>query len=139
MKRTLIITIAALLCGCASVGNNFDSRKLSEVKKGETTESQLVGLFGQPTQRGINSDGDVTMQWIYSEATAKGATFIPIVGAFAGGTNIKTKILNVYLDQLGKVSSYNYSGGDTQAGGGTQSEPSDSTNQVSSLKSPRMK
>ena len=76
-----------------------------------------------PNQRGINSDGLVTMTWIYSEATAKGATFIPIVGAFAGGANVKTKTLLVCLDTNGKVTDYSYSGGSTQSGAGTQSDP----------------
>lgn len=137
MKIILCILASALLCGCASVGNNFDSRKVSEIKKGETTEPQLVALFGQPAQRGINEDGLVKLTWVYSESTVKGATFIPIVGAFAGGANVKTKMLTVRLDQSGKVSGYDYSGGETQAGSGTQSDPEGSTNRAASCASPK--
>ncbi len=135
-KIFCFLTSVALLCGCASVGNNFDANKVSTIKKGETTEADLIKTFGQPSQRGINSEGTITLSWIYSEATAKGATFIPIVGAFAGGANVKTKILCVYLDQSGKVSRYDYSGGSTQAGAGTQSD-SESSAATTPVKSPR--
>ncbi len=136
MKTILpILFLTALLSGCASVGNNFDSSKVTTIKKGETTEPDLVKMFGSPNQRGINSDGLVTMTWIYSEATAKGATFIPIVGAFAGGADVKTKSLLVYLDTDGKVASYSYSGGTTQSGTGTQSDPENPP--VKPVKSPR--
>lgn len=137
-KTTLLLTItAALLCGCASVGNNFDSRKLSEVKKGETTEPQLVALFGQPAQRGINEDGVVKLTWIYTELTTKGATFIPVVGMFAGGADTKTKTLIVRLDSAGKVAGYDYSGGGFSATEGTQNDPESSTDRAASCASPK--
>jgi len=41
----------------------------------------------------------------------KGATFIPMVGMFAGGADTKTKTLVVRLDAAGKVAGYDYSVG----------------------------
>src|ERR1051326_7226426 len=82
MKTLIPILLAALLCGCASVGKNFDSRKIAEIKKGETTEADLVQMFGPPAQRGVNSETGLTLTWIYCEATVKGESFIPFAGAF---------------------------------------------------------
>ena len=134
MKHLIyILASAALLAGCASAGNNFDSRKLSEIKKGETTESQLITLFGKPESRGINEDGVVKLTWLYTESTVKGATFIPLVGAFAGGVDSKTKTLMVRLDQAGKVAGYDYSGGGFSSSSGmVQGDPESATNHPTS-------
>jgi outer membrane protein assembly factor BamE (lipoprotein component of BamABCDE complex) len=139
MKKTILsfITCAALVCGCASVGNNFDSRKVSEIKKGETTEAELVKMFGQPNQRGVNSESGTSLTWIYSEARVKGETFIPFAGAFVGGATSKVKTLMVQLDQAGKVSSFNYSGGGFESTGTTQADPENGSSTNEPAKSPK--
>ena len=69
--KTLLGTLAAaslVLCGCASAGKNYDSRKVAEIVKGETTEAELRQMFGPPLSRGVNSESNTTLTWIYSEA-----------------------------------------------------------------------
>jgi len=132
-----LLVCVALLCGCASVGNNFDSRKIPEIKKGETTEAELSKMFGPPNQRGINSESGTTLTWIYSEAGVKGETFIPFAGAFVGGATTKVKTLVVQLDQQGKVASYNYSGGGLESTGTTQPDPENGTASASPARSPK--
>lgn len=112
----------ALVVGCASVGNNFDEGKLSQIKKGETTEAQLVEFFGNPQNRTVNSDAVVTMTWMYAESTVKGESFIPYAGAFMGGSRSKTKSLTVLLAD-NKVTSYTFSGGGGESRGTTQDTP----------------
>ena len=114
--------IAVLLAGCASVGNNFDDSKVSQIKKGETTEADLVQMFGQPQNRSVNSEGQTTLTWMYTQANVKGQSFIPFAGAFVGGTESKTKTLNVTL-QDGKVRTFACSGGGTESRGTTQDVP----------------
>lgn len=113
MKRIASLLVATALVftvGCASTGNNFDDTRVSQIKKGETTESDLIRLFGDPVQRGVNSEGMTTMTWMYVEARVKGESFIPYAGPFVGGTRSKNKTLNVTLND-GKVANYNFSGG----------------------------
>ena len=137
-KPTLcFILCAALLCGCASVGNNFDSRKIVDIKKGQTTESDLQKMFGPPNQRGVNSESGTTLTWIYTEARVKGTTFIPLAGSFIGGAATKTKMLTVQLDTEGKVASYNYSGGGLESTGMTQADPENATAAPAVAKSPK--
>lgn len=126
-----------LLCGCASVGNNFDSRKITEIKKGETTEADLQKMFGPPNQRAVNSESGTSLTWIYSESRVKGETFIPFAGAFVGGATSKVKTLVVQLDQQGKVSSYNYSGGGFESTGTTQPDPENNGSTPAAAKSPK--
>jgi len=76
------------------------------------------------------------MVWLYSESTIKGATFVPIVGLFAGGADTKNKMLTVRLDQAGKVAGFDFTGGAMDVSNGTQSDPENSTNHPP-LKTPR--
>jgi hypothetical protein len=124
--RSLVSFFLSLLTlfavSCASVGNNFDESKISEIKKGQTTETDLVGMFGPPQNRSVNSDTGLTLTWIYSEAKVKGESFIPYAGAFMGGTRSKSKTLSVMLAD-NKVTSYTYSGGGTETRNTTQDTP----------------
>jgi hypothetical protein len=128
MKKSFL-SLSGILCllalfavSCASVGNNFDDSKISEIKKGETTEADLVKMFGEPQNRSISSENGLTLTWIYSEAKVKGESFIPYAGAFMGGTRSKMKTLSVMLAD-NKVSSFTYSGGGTETRNTTQDTP----------------
>jgi hypothetical protein len=127
MKNTRILGLSALcsiiLFGCASAGTNFDSRKVTEIQKGRTTEADLVGMFGEPKARGIKTGGVKTLSWVYVQSQVKGETFIPFAGAWLGGTDTKTKTLTVSLDDKGTVSDYEYSGSDLSGTGTLQDDP----------------
>jgi outer membrane protein assembly factor BamE (lipoprotein component of BamABCDE complex) len=103
MKTTILaIAIAALFCGCMSVhtGNNFDASKVSQIKKGETSESQLIAMFGQPNQRTTNSQTGNSLTWMYSQGNAG-----------LGGATSTNKTLTAFMNQAGIVTDYNYSTG----------------------------
>jgi hypothetical protein len=125
----LSLSLSGLLCGltlfavsCASVGNNFDDTKISDIKKGQTTEADLVKMFGDPENRMVNSDSALTLTWIYSEAKVKGTSFIPYAGPFMGGTRSKSKTLSATLTN-NLVASFTYSGGGTETRNMTQDTP----------------
>lgn len=123
MKTILTLCCVALLAvGCASTGNNFDENKLSQIKKGETTEQELVQMFGQPQNRSVNSDGVATLTWMYAEARVKGESFIPYAGMFMGGSRTKMKSLVVTLAE-NKVTNYTFSGGGNETRNMTQGDP----------------
>jgi outer membrane protein assembly factor BamE (lipoprotein component of BamABCDE complex) len=129
MRNLLIAFLAAsIICGCASYGNNFDEKKVSQIRKGETTEADLISLFGAPTGRCVNSESGAVLTWTYAESRTKGETFIPIAGAFVGGATTSSKTLIVRLDQSGKVLDYSYSSGNTGSSGMPQPVPGASTN-----------
>jgi outer membrane protein assembly factor BamE (lipoprotein component of BamABCDE complex) len=111
-KLKLVITaaFAGILVSCASVGNNFDETKVSQIKKGETTEADLIQMFGQPQNRTVNSEGVSTLTWTYAESRVNGKTFIPYAGSFLGGSSSKNKTLTVSLLD-GKVTSFTSTGG----------------------------
>lgn len=121
--KCIIATLAAaFLVGCASTGNNFDESKISQIKKGESTEADLTALFGTPQNRTVDSEGTTMLSWVYAETKVKGESFIPYAGAFLGGGRSKSKTLNVALLD-GKVKSYTLSGGAGESRGTTQDVP----------------
>jgi len=80
------ITAAALiLCGCVSSGTKVTAEQASQFVKGTTTETQVIAKLGEPNSRSAASDGTLTFVYFYVRASADAATYVPIVGAFAGG------------------------------------------------------
>jgi outer membrane protein assembly factor BamE (lipoprotein component of BamABCDE complex) len=100
MKKVTIITIILLmfLIGCASVGHKLDQEAVSKIKKGETTKKEVLALIGSPDQIVNLGNGDTSWSYTYVRATAKPATFIPIVGPFVGGTNVQNQFLTITFD-----------------------------------------
>jgi outer membrane protein assembly factor BamE (lipoprotein component of BamABCDE complex) len=114
LKLILSAMAAIWMVACASTGQNYDESKVSQIKKGETTEAELVQWFGQPEQRGITSESLTTLTWQYFEARVKGKSFIPYAGAFVGGSDSQHKTLTVTLGADGKVTSFNSSAGKSE-------------------------
>lgn len=114
------VVLGFLVVGCGSSGTNFDSAKVSQIKKGETREAQLIQWFHDPEQRTIDSDGNTHLIWRYSEAEANASNFIPIYGAFAHGSHGGNKMLRLTLKN-GIVTNYEATEGTSGARTGTQS------------------
>ena len=118
-----LAAVLVLLPGCVSSGKNFDESKVSQIKKGETTEPHLVKLFGPPENRTVDSEGTTHLNWTYMESRMKGEGFIPIAGAFMGGANSRHKMLTVTLGPDGKVTHFTSSGGGSEVRHTTQDAP----------------
>jgi len=142
-SKTLGVGLAALVAaiialtpsGCASSGSNYNEAKVSEIKKGQTTESELVAMFGEETNRSVDSNGNVSLQWTYFENRVNGKTFIPFAGSFLGGTDTKQKFLIATLNPEGTVESFQSSSGGMGTRGHTQSKDA-STAGSGSVKAP---
>ncbi len=114
---TVVFVGAALVgfLGCHTMGQQIDQSKVAEIKKGQTTEADLVQMFGPPNQRTVSSEGNTILMWMYHETRVKGASFIPIVGLFAGGADTKQQSLVVTLGPDGKVTQFQSSGGSSDS------------------------
>lgn len=58
----LALALPIAIGGCATVGRDFPSQRVADIRKGETTKQDLLKSFGRPYRRGIE-DGDST--WTY--------------------------------------------------------------------------
>jgi outer membrane protein assembly factor BamE (lipoprotein component of BamABCDE complex) len=102
---SVILGIIALY-GCASVGTPIATQNVPKIRKGVTTEAELVQMFGSPTDKSLLANDKTVETWIYTHNQVKGTTFIPYAGAFVGGSHLEIQKLMVYLDRDGKVHNY---------------------------------
>ncbi len=125
----LLLTLAVVLTGCASSGHELDQNKVSQIKKGVTTKTQVLELVGKPEEVAINDAGESTWTYRYTHTSAQAQNFIPIVGAFDSGydTQVQTTTVTFTTDGIVKSMSTGY-GGDTvnagvSAGGKPNTDP----------------
>ena len=67
--------ICVSLIGCATrtyiSGNDFDTSKVAEIKKGVTTSDELVSLLGKPFDKSVKSEDEVVWSYIWYKTTSK--------------------------------------------------------------------
>ena len=122
MKKTLkLLLVIVIATGCASVGRKIDQTAVDRIKKGTTTTDEVFKSLGSPDQTIRIGNGDVTFQYLYVRATAKPESFIPVVGAFAGGANVQNQMVMVTFGPDGIVKEIVSSYGATESGFGASS------------------
>ena len=80
------------LVGCATGGRPYEDSKIAMIKRGVTTERQLVDWFGPPDARMMAPDGSRDLNWRFAHKNSGRA------GSYGR--------LEVRLDADGKVISY---------------------------------
>ncbi|MCL2873153.1 MAG: outer membrane protein assembly factor BamE [Betaproteobacteria bacterium] len=103
MKLAILAIAAMVLIGCASSGVRVTEDQTSTFVKGETTRSQVLQALGDPTSQTKMSDGTRSITYTYAKARARPATFIPIVGIFAGGTDTQASSVTLRFDANDKL------------------------------------
>jgi outer membrane protein assembly factor BamE (lipoprotein component of BamABCDE complex) len=106
MKRMLMLAVSTTLLGCATVGREISDAQLATLKKGETTTNQAAAAFGEPTSTTKMSDGRQIMSYSFAYAQARPATFIPIVGIFAGGSDVRSSVVMLTFNKDGVLQDY---------------------------------
>ena len=99
------IVLGLLLGGCAATGVQVKEEQLAAFEKGKTTLQEVVAALGQPTGNTLMPDGSRMISYTYAQAQARPATFIPIVGAFAGGVDARSNTAMLTFDQRGILKS----------------------------------
>jgi len=90
-----------LLSGCASTAGNQSIKNetqqsiASKIFKGRTTKQDIQKQFGDPTRKtAVDTNEDM---WFYSimNSNMSAMSYIPIVGLFSNGTDMKSKNLTI--------------------------------------------
>jgi len=109
MKLIKMIFIG-ILCfsfiGCASYGNKINAGYVDKIEKGKTTEKEIVANLGNPMSVSITPEGHKFLMYMYTYAQTKASSFIPFVGAFTGGADTSTQMLQIWLDKNGIVTNF---------------------------------
>lgn len=80
-----VAVIATVAAGCASSGTLVAEQQASQFERGVTTRAQVIAKLGEPQQSTKMDDGTRIDVYVHIQASATTATYIPVVGLFAGG------------------------------------------------------
>ena len=122
--RHLIMPIAAViaLSACASGGVMVSEKQASQFERGKTTEADVISALGKPS--GVsNFNGQRTLSYVGFHAQARAESFIPIVGAFVGGSDGQTNIAVFRFDNDGKLADYSVNESNSGVSTGLTSGP----------------
>lgn len=137
-----VLTILVLLMsGCVASGNPSvrDEAVTGQIQIGVTTKEEVRKLLGRPNSVGkgsgnlaattglpaaphapltLNSNYEV---WGYSHVSIEtnAATFIPVIGLFAGGATSSVSSVTIYFDDKGVVQFVQSSQSEAQSGMGS--------------------
>ena len=91
-----MFVVVMSLAGCASMGRDFPSGMVSEIRIGETTQAEVREMFGKPWRVGIDSG---TRVWTYGRYR---------YSLFEAVAPSETEDLVIRFDHRGVVQAYNY-------------------------------
>ncbi|WP_193090532.1 hypothetical protein [Advenella sp. FME57] len=123
IKCVFLSTVAVFLIGCAASGVKVSEDQLGQLVKGQTSRTEVLSKFGKPTTQMRNSDGTATVFYNFAEYRTRPATFIPIVGIFAGGSDIHTSSAMFRFDANDRLVEYSTSQSDMGTGMGRAAGP----------------
>ncbi len=104
MKTGLTAVLVLVLSACASSGTRIDSSQLNEIRKGQTTVTEIVKKFGRPNLLSKNWDGTQTAAYATAEGRSDAASLLPLMGAVVGGGGTDSVIF--YFDSGGVLTDY---------------------------------
>jgi hypothetical protein len=100
------LAMAALLLASPALA----ARPLPEISAftvGKTTVADVIKANGKPNGETTNSDGTESIIYSRTSAHAKAATFVPVVGMFAGGAKGTTEVVTFVFNSDGTLKSAN--------------------------------
>lgn len=106
MRLYLLAALSLTLMGCAGSAPKIDAPRLSEVRKGETTVTEMVSRFGRPSVLSKNIDGTQTAAYMHVEGRSDAAAFVLLMAALAGNADANVDSVIFYFDVKGVLSGY---------------------------------
>jgi outer membrane protein assembly factor BamE (lipoprotein component of BamABCDE complex) len=108
LRASALVVLALGVVGCASSGNEvLKSQDATAVNQsiidGQTTREQVQLTYGQPSRVTFLSEKNEMWTYAWARASAQGQNFIPIVGVFARGYDVRAKELVVVFNEKNVV------------------------------------
>jgi hypothetical protein len=96
--------------GCAAPRpyNPITTQIVAGFQKGVTTEAEVVAALGKPISATSSMDGRI-ISYASINTSIRGATFVPVVGLFAGGSDMKINSATFSFDASGRLTNYHLS------------------------------
>jgi outer membrane protein assembly factor BamE (lipoprotein component of BamABCDE complex) len=103
MRKIVSASIVALmLAGCVTSGTKVDPSIVSGFQPGITTLEQVKTKLGEPNSVTKKPDGSTVAFYNFLHGQPSGTSFIPVVGAFVGHSDMKSQITELNFDRNGK-------------------------------------
>jgi len=105
MKTKLLafaILISSTLTTWAWFPPAITQERVNRIQIGQTTEADLVRVFGTPTIRKTDIRGQVELDWFRSRPIPWQG-YLPLIGSFIGGLDVEAQQLYVLLSPQGTV------------------------------------
>jgi hypothetical protein len=107
--KTKILVSAILLSSCltswAWFPPSITQKNIDQIRIGQSTEADLVHLFGAPTTRFVDLNHQTALDWFRS-VPMPWSGYLPLIGQFLGGLNVDAQQLYVLLSPDGRVLHY---------------------------------
>ncbi len=87
MKTITAVLALAALSACVSSGTKVTEAQAGQFEKGKATEAEVIAKLGPPTTATRAADGSRSDAYLYTQAQARAASYIPVVGLMAGGAD----------------------------------------------------
>lgn len=113
-KIVPVFLAAAMIAGCASVGNE-QLRNETEISiqgkivEGKTTKSEIRSIFGSPLKTSFTDGGLEIAMYEFTNVSADAISYVPIVNLFGASASGKKKELVILFDKSGVVQRYSMS------------------------------
>lgn len=107
MKSITTLACSLIISGCAATGVQVTQEAATQFVEGKTTETEIVAKLGQPTTTSINA-GIKTIGYAGAQYKTNAASFIPVVGLFAGGGEYNVTVANYQIDASGILQKITY-------------------------------
>ncbi|MGH8093249.1 MAG: hypothetical protein ACREIF_07250 [Chthoniobacterales bacterium] len=107
MKTKILVTtilISSCLTSWAWFPPSITQSKVDQIQIGQTTEADLVHLFGAPTTRFVDLEHMISLDWFRSVPMSP-AAYLPLVQFFIP-PNVESQQLSVVLGSDGRVLRY---------------------------------
>jgi hypothetical protein len=107
--KTKFLLCAIFLSSCLTSWAHFPptitQQNINQIQIGQTTEAELVLLFGTPTTRFVDLARYTAIDWFRS-VPPPAQSYIPVIGSCLGGLDIDAQQLTVVLSPGGRVVRY---------------------------------
>ena len=103
MRKIGMLASVVFLAGCVAGGIKIDPQQAASMKPGEASYADVVTKFGRPNSETVLGDGTTLAVYSYFSASARPASFIPVIGPLVGGADSTTQMVMFKFGPNGKL------------------------------------
>lgn len=92
------VAAALFLAACATSGIKVSDQQIAAFERGKTTYPEVIAALGEPTFQ-MNNGALRVASYGSSTVRTRPQTFIPFVGAFVGGADMRTSSVTFTFDR----------------------------------------